>query len=351
MSPAHPSSPPRAVCIGLFAVALLHSACRPGVPERYLAIDGREGDYALSEVTIPELDDPVRMRGALGDGVVGGYLDLDSAGNFSFKGGGPIHVEYAIEDGVGVPFEQDGVILWSYYRALSSARDELDIAGVDVPDLFPVPFAYQPSVAGATLSSNAAYVLGGVHRFVVLPDGLQDGLPLAANPGVIRHELGHAVFQVIVSGGPREIPPFDDPAVSGLNEGFADMVAGFTLDDPRFLHASIDVGNSRDLAGEHDFDAAIAPNVEDPYARGIVFASYGWHLRELTDPDTALSFAAEALRVWADEERYLDGSAGVDAYAVVLTDVVLAERPGLASELCAAFDDTFDNLGPPASCP
>lgn len=317
-------------------------------------IDGREGAYGLVEAPIPELTDARRMTGALGDGRVGGWLDGDLQGStvsdLRYAGGGALALEYGVQDGVGVPYHPDGLELWTYYHTLSRARAELDALGVDTDPVFPVPFAYQPSVAGAVLSSNAAYVAGGVHLFVLLPGGSGVDVPFNANPGIIRHEFGHALFASIVAGDVQEpFEPITRPDVSALNEGFADMVATLLLDDPDFIALSLDLGGARDVTGDHILGDATAPE-DDPYSRGTVYASFAWDLRELTDPDFALIAAIDALGAWADDQAWDQGLDGVDGWPARLANAALAERPALTGDLCAAFDRRFAERAPPASC-
>lgn len=330
------------------------AGCAPEVPDRYLAIDGRAASYALEEVEIPELDDPYRMRGSLGDGAVGGYL----SGNLfqqridGYAGGSPIRLEYVVDDGVGVPLEQDGVILWSYYHSLSAFRQELEAAGVETDGVFPVPFAYQPSLGGILLTSNAAYVADTVHLFVLLPDGGGDGIPLAANPGVIRHEFGHALFQYTIGGGVGiSTPAIALPEVSSLNEGFADMVAALALDDPDFITPSIDLDGTRDLTGPHTLAGTDDP-AENPYSRGTVYASFTWDVRlALDDPGETLRLTVRALEDWAADAPWDDGQAGVDRFPAVLANRVIGQRPALAGDVCAAFATRFPGLPDPAACP
>lgn len=333
------------------ALILLWLGCAPELPERYQVLTGREGDYAIVEAPIPELRDARRMLGDLGDGRVGGYLsgDLSELDSLAFAGGGRLAVEYHVQDGVGVPLHPDGLELFSYYHALSAVRAELDALGIDTGAVFPVPFAYQPSVGGAVLSSNAAYVAAGVHMFVLLPGGFD--VPLTANPGVVRHELGHALFSAIVAGDVfAPSPQLRAPEVAALNEGFADMLGTLSLDDPDFITLSWDLGGTRDVRGDATL-ASAAPVELDPYSRGTVYASFAWDLRELTDPDFALTAAIDALASWAEARSWERGQAGVDAFAARLAERAIAERPGIASALCAAHERRFDGLPRPDACP
>lgn len=329
-------------------------ACTPAAPERFVVVDGEAGDYQLTEATIPELEDPYRMSGALGDGSVGGYLDIVD-GAVSYRGGGTLAVDYAVRDGVGVPLDADGLALWSFYHTLSAARSELEAQGYDTSELFPIDFAFQPSAAGtALITSNAAYVAGGGHLFTLLADPPNATLPLAANPVVIRHELGHALFQQIVVG---DLETFDQSAsgdlrMSALNEGFADMVASLLLDDPDILGASLpDAAGARLLTAPHSTAVAL-PLDEDFYSRGTVYASFTWDLRQGDDRATLLNDVFATLRdfgerrLWEQDDRV----STVDRFSALLLERVLTRRGDEADALCAVFEQRFPGAPEPASC-
>lgn len=318
--------------------------------DRFLVVSGRDGDYALAEVEIPELTDPARMHGSLGDGSVGGYVNVsvdagqDDLEGAAYRGGGPITVRFSESDGVGIPRTDDGLVLWSYYHTLSALRSELSALGIDVEPIFPVDFAYQPHVGGPLFTvTNAAYAGSGIHLFALLADTRRSPLPLAANPGVIRHEFGHAIFQLLTAGSVHEVAPaYDSTKMRALNEGFADMVATLTLDDPGFLSLSLPIPE-RNVDGE----ASIATSVrvdDDPYSRGTVYASLAWDLRELTDPDTAMLLSIEALRIFVDGQPWQDDDVTlqeIDRWAETLVEVASQHDPALLAPMCADYERRF----------
>ena len=122
------------------ALPLLLMACTPDAPETLLAVTGRAGEYELQQVQIPELDDPYRMKGSLGNGSVGGYLDQLDDTTLQYRGGGSLAVDFLVQDGVGVPLDADGIALWSYYYTLSQTRLALDVLGHDTSEIFPIDF-------------------------------------------------------------------------------------------------------------------------------------------------------------------------------------------------------------------
>ncbi len=318
------------------------------VPDRLLAVDGYGGDYALTEVSIPELTDPRRMQGSLGNGEVGGVL-LDEGGRVVYRGGGPLVIDYVVQDDVGVPLDGDAILLWSYYRSLASARQQLDEVGISTDRVFPVDFVFQPQVEGFSLvATNAAYVAGGGHRFLLLADTVQAPLPLAANPLVIRHELGHAVFQDVVAGGVFVYDQviFTDARVAALQEGFADAVATLLLDDPDVLGQSLpSLAAARDVTGDATL-AEAAPVDEDPYSRGTVHASFVWDLRELSTRELALRATVDGLVAWAERQGFRDDDDPVlvDRYARLVLEAALAEDPSLEAPLCEAFVRRFGSF-------
>lgn len=331
-------------------IALWMAACMPDPSDLFLVVDGREGVYEVVATEIPELADPATMRGALGDGSVGGFVDIEGLG---YYGGGAIDVRYSVQDGVAVPHTDDGLVLWSYYHTLSTFRDELAARDIDVEPIFPVPFAYQPTVYGAVFTAmNAAYVSSGVHMFVLLADSTRSDLPLAANPGVIRHEFGHAMFQLIVAGSVGAAPPTDSRA---LNEGFADALATLSLDDPHFLEASLPIDAWISVSGERrvDEDAntrTADPVGENPYSRGTVYASLAWDFRELTNPDIALDVVVASLEEWAAVGDWAGTEEAMDKWARIFTTNAVEARPAATEGLCAKFVERFPDALLPAGC-
>lgn len=341
-------------------LALLALACTPAErPARLLVMAQEDGEYGLVARAVPELTDPHRMVGSLGQGFRGGAFQIDLFAEevaMTYREGGPIEVGYGVEDGLGVPIDEDGLVLWSYYNTLSEVSAELGEHGHDVSPIFPIDFAFQPvSVQfDFTGGENAAYAGSGLHLFILLPDVLRGVVPLGANPGVIRHEFGHAFFHLLTVGDPYEAAPYDDveagfTAVRALNEGFADMVATLTLDDPAFIELSLPTMTSRDVTGDWQATADLYPEGAasfDPYALGTVYASLAWDLREATgDPWLTLGAAIDALGAWAAEEAWAD----TDRWAELLVE--RAADLGAESELCAAFTQRFPTRTPPEQCP
>lgn len=341
----------------------LFACASTDMPERLLVVDRVDDGYSAVPRALPELTDARHMEGELGRGFRGGFFRiglLSSDLSITYVEGGDIDVHYVIDaDGVGVPLDEDGLVLWTYYHTMSSVRAELTDKGYDVSPIFPINFAYQPvfAVQDFTSGENAAYVGGGVHMFMLLPDMLDSVIPLAANPGVIRHEFGHSFFQLLTVGDVRAAAPYDavdapegSSRARALNEGFADMMATLTLDDPAFMEMSLPDMEGRDVRG----DAVASPGLYDssdslsfdPYALGTVYASFAWDLRELHTPDEALGWAIEGVEGWADEANWPD----TDRWAEIALESSVRDRPSTADEACAAYATRFPDNETPQVC-
>lgn len=292
-------------------------ACAPDLSGQPVWVISRadDGSYGLSARDLPELTDPSKLIGDRGHGWRGGTLTLDG-----YHHGGALHIDAIESDGALLPLDEDGLVLWSFYADLVDATDALEARGYDVSPIVPVDIAFAPaSFMDFSAVENAAYVLGQ-RAFVIFPDALS-GLPLAANAGVVRHEFGHAWFELLTTGRSGEVVTWSTGVsttgtlrIRALNEGFADTVASLTLDDPRFIEASLDMPEravtndviSTDLyptAADSDLLGALT---YDPYALGTVYAGFAWDVRVATDPDTALDLAQSAAAAWGAEAAWED---------------------------------------------
>ena len=311
--------------------------CAPPVPDLPVTVLDRQADgtYALVARDVPELADPVHVTGEIATGFRGGaFLANFEEIALDYHEGARLRVPWFEHDGALVAADADGLVSWSFYAHLADIRRELVDRGWDVDPIFPVRFAWQPITPQDFLGTeNAAYVLGS-RTFVLFPDGL-DGVPLAANAGVVRHEFGHAWFELLttgVSGRPSPVPAGDLNAVRALNEGFADMVAALSLDEPRFIDPSLPLPD-RDLSVDRVAIAAIYPDPDDPllfgydpYGLGSVYASFVWTVREETDERWAtLDLVASAIELWGLQSR--QGASWSDPDRFVQNLIDLADGP------------------------
>ncbi len=284
-------------------------------------------------------------------GWAGGTLKIDG-----YRHGGRLRIDAAeAPDGSLVALDEDGLVLWSFAAHLGDAVQQLDDRGYDVSPIFPVNVAFSPaSFMDFAAVENAAYVLGQ-RTFILFPDAL-DNVPLAANAGVVRHEFGHAWFELLASGeSGGEIPWLSASAdgalaIRSLNEGFADTVAGLLLDDPRFIDPSL-VLPERDLT-QDSISTGLYPNAGDdplasltydPYRLGSVYAAFAWDVREATDPDAALALAVGAAQAWGDDAVWEDS----DRYVLHFIDLADGDARDAA---CASAAIRFPHLDSP-DCP
>lgn len=307
------------------SLLLALAGCTPDLSGRPLWVIARDddGSYGLAPRELPELADPARLIGDRAVGWRGGTLTLDG-----YRQGGALRIDATEADGALVALDTDGLVLWSFYAHFVDATDDLAARGFDVSPILPVDVAFQPaSFLDFSAVENAAYVLGQ-RTFIVFPDAL-DSVPLAANAGVVRHEFGHAWFELLSTGeSGGEVAWATEASTEGalkirsLNEGFADTVASLTLDDPAFIEASLDmpdrnVSNDVTATGrypEPEDTSILAALTYDPYALGSVYAGLAWDVREATDPEVALDLAVAAVTAWGAEGNWDDTDRYVTLY-------------------------------------
>ncbi len=337
-------------------VAVVLTACAPAWDGPVVVLQRDEaGDYALGPRDLDDFD-AVRVSGALGTAWRGGQLQTDG-----YSAGGRVRVRGLSTPDGWVAADEDGLVLWSFYHALSDGEVALtELGGADLDPLWPVDIAWNPvSIYDFAAAENAAFA-NGMHLFLLMPDRL-DGVPLAANAGVVRHELAHAWFEILTtgtSGGPdplRAEPVWVIQSARALNEGFADAVAALSLDDPRFLAPSLDlpsrvVGRAAAVARPEDYPSPDDdPLLDlllgyDPYVLGTVYASFAWDLAALTgDRAGTLVQLADALAAWGEEAAWGDP----DRWVVLTLERV---PDAVRSDACAAAALRFPHLEDPPPC-
>ena len=245
-----------------------------------------DGVHEVAPVQTPALTDTVRMDGELGGASLGGMLVQNDDG-LRWRQGGDIVLDYVVDDGVFVPVDDQGLVMLSFYHHLAGVRDDLAQRGWQqaMDDIFPVTtISWTPAqLVGETAPiENAAYLSGGINAFILYEDA-NNSVPLGAHAGVVRHEFGHAWFQVIMQ-------PVVDQAANGeplvqdlrtVNEGFADMVAILSLNDSMAI--PFETRNPRLAHTTDGFRGS-----DDPYSLGVVFAGFAWDARVLSG-DAALT--------------------------------------------------------------
>ncbi len=328
-------------------------ACMQEEPEEFLAwVEGEQG-YAIQARPIQDLEDSLHMKGSLGQITYGGHVPLTGD---RYTGGQTITVYYDLHDGVAVPVDVDGLLLYSFYANLGDAKRWVEARDQSLDEVFPLPLAWNPGVSPLiefSAADNAAYAVGN-NFFVLLPDGRHRDVPLLANRGGIAHELGHAVFHLLTAGGPFAPMLVEDPTSnagrwqSSLHEAFADVQAALLTDDPAFISASLDMP-ARDLSLEHVMSEAILPDngsqfLYDPYPAGTVFASLLWELRVQTDDaDGTYRLLLNTARAWRPET--VDGASWMEA---LLGQADPDQREILCEVAIQRLGDFWESSG---SCP
>jgi hypothetical protein len=343
------------------------SGCTPGPADSYLAWQRKSDGYRVLPRDVGTLFDLSHLEGDVSSITAGGQFEQLDDGTLGYTGGRPLDIGWGLDGRTAVPLDQDGLILWSFYGHLEDVAFELATWGIDPDDVFPVPAAFTPVIPDLFLElqpeENAAYVTGG-HYFILLEDLLSKDVPLAANAGVVRHELGHALFHLLTTGSVFRNPPFGGKDTSvraltyaSLHEGFADSFASLSLDDPRFLEASRALSGRRvdgsavvsDVTLPEEFLAGSshgALSIYDPYPLGTVYASVVWDLREaLNDPHAAFDVIRNGTSAWVYQGDLGDGCGLLEAW-VHATRIAEAK-----SALCHAVGWRFDGFCSVSECP
>lgn len=324
----------------------LSAACEPPPIDtltRFVRVDDA---IEIGETPIPDGLDPWRMEGPMGSALRGGRLGVED-----YRPGAEVRVSFAVDGDVGVPLDEDGLVLWSFYAHLHEAHHDFLDRGLPVEPLAPFDaFAWTPaSVMDFQAAENAAYA-PAAHIFILFPD-MVSSVPLAANDGVVRHEYGHSLFQILTVGELRSLGPMltlpaaDALGTRAVNEGFADMVATLSLDDPAFIERSLDMP-SRDVRGDavatddryppDNLDAQpLGALGYDPYALGTVLASLAWDIRLiLDDPALTLEHAVAAAQRWGADDHWGDA----DAFAALLVEEAARDvNASTRAQLCDAM--------------
>jgi hypothetical protein len=328
-------------------------ACAPEKPEEFLAwVEGEEG-YSITARSIPELEDALHMKGSLGQVTYGGHVPLTGT---RYTGGQTLIVPYDLQNGVAIPADVDGLMLYSFYGNLGDARRWVEAHNQSLDAIFPLAMAWNPAVSPLiefSAADNAAYAVGN-NFFVLLPDGQHRKVPLLANRGVIAHELGHAVFHLLTAGDPFAPMLVEDPSStagrwqSSLHEAFADVQAALLTEDPAFISASLDMP-SRDLSRESVMTEAILPDngsplLYDPYPAGTVFASLLWELRVQTDdPDETYALLLRTAAAW--RPKTVNGASWMET---LLAQADADQREILCEVAMVRLGEFWDSSG---SCP
>ena len=325
---------------------LLLAACHPPPDaSEMLVYDyvGLDGEHALQPVPLGAVTDPVRMETDIGPATRGARFTR----GFDIVPGGPVHVEHTVVDDVFVPLDEQGLVLASFFHHIDEARQDLESRGhaAAADSLLPVDAVmWSPVFVGELgAAENAAFIDIETFAGFILYNDANNNVPLGAHAGVVRHELGHGYLANYLESysGLREweldeLGVLSTVQARGLNEGFADMLAHLTLDDP----GALPLGPERDPREPRTYNDVV---LDQPYSMGVVLAALAWDVRIiLDDPDRTFDHVLVALKEW--ERRLLAGEfqpIPAMCFGAVLIEQVIEAHPELTEELCDAFDARY----------
>jgi hypothetical protein len=247
----------------------------------YAAADEKSTHFQLKEVTFQSLDGLEGLSGKYFEFVSGGALYIkDIAGSQvqsdKFEGGGKPRLRYHVKDGVVIARDYNTLLLLSaYYQFEQVALGLPDVTGFKTQDFFKAmgrfKIMFEPKIQietdgsslDANIKLNAAFV-PGQRQFILFQRSNLEKVPLAANLQVIAHEFGHALFEKTFFENKFERCDEDETssnrffkgrftseyAITGINEGFADVISWGMTGSTDILRSSLDIG---DAADQRDF--------------------------------------------------------------------------------------------------
>jgi len=257
-----------AASLCLNAAACVGEDNLPGPPYAVIAIDRVDDQsgsdsftFGLQRRTLETVTTFSRLESAAFRVRQGGTLTVtetitgDQITNGHFAGGADPDLRYVVDDGAAVPRDDATLFMFSAAYQFEHVLPRLvDASAPDVGAVFmtrgPMDIFFGPQVVLNMANGLAIAETDWTNAFFN-PRGWQFGaqrtsdrerVPLATDPRVIAHELGHAVFQIVFFGGAEATcdasqaetnaadPWFpgrldSEIAVSGLNEGFADWMS------------------------------------------------------------------------------------------------------------------------------
>lgn len=218
-------------------------------------------EYVLQTVALPDLtgfaplSDPIAR---FSDHPNFDEAQLESFDASSFAAPSDYSPRVRDVDGVAVARDLESLLTLSAYYSFKDnfARAQEVYGPLDqlIPDggfQILVEPKFSSELGSQELGTNAAYIAGG-QAFLLVQMSSLESIPLGMNPSVLAHEFGHHVFHITYSvadgvcdpdanaSGP--VPPgrFSSAfAISGFNEGFADIAAFVLQQETRVLSDSI----------------------------------------------------------------------------------------------------------------
>jgi len=305
------------------ALTLALSGCAPALDgaERVLVYDYEDGALVPVErpLRIP-VEDMIAGRSTQTEILIGGEVVVQNAG-IRMQGGRVPDLPAYIEDGVLIPGDGDALSFFSFLVHLQTAAEWFIDRGMAEQRLFEgLGSRYEGFLPTATewrdLADNAGY-FPPTHDFLLGPSEIVPGAPVMASPGVVGHELGHAVQ---VRTGDAESLRWaclgvDSRAscrtIDGMDEGLSDLWAVGIWGDPDFVGRNFgDLVTGRDLRDLKAMEAWLfdltdssrdADDMDvsdwDPHLPGAIWASWWWAVAEqIGDLDRVIELSWDLTR-------------------------------------------------------
>ncbi|MGE0548366.1 MAG: hypothetical protein AB7O24_02255 [Kofleriaceae bacterium] len=219
----------------------------PGPPFQVFVVDlvsvdpvTGAGQFELAPRELTTVSDLDRLDGPYLRMLRGGEL-VEQAGQVTLRGGRDPGLRYSVEGGVVVPLDYPSLVMVSAYYQFERLFEQLpNVTGLTIDELIAggdkLTVYFEP--AGDEIGvSNAFYA--GQRRWVLSRRSDTERVPLAIDPRVLAHELGHVLFERgFFDGAPvacDRAAAHSDPlfpgrleleyGVIGFDEGIADFVS------------------------------------------------------------------------------------------------------------------------------
>lgn len=236
--------------------------------------DQGRAKFSLEERTFRYLDDL--------DGLNGSFINLRRGGELlikevngsiveadKFTGSKSPDLRYTVKNGAVVPRDYSTLAMLSGYYQFEEVLAGLEERTGETPEAVLAGFPdgkltvfFEPEIkletdeAGASVSIklNAAYV-PKEKQFILFQRSPVEDVPLSMNLQVISHEFGHGLFEHSFFNGGQDPESrwSKEYTLSGINEGWADLVSFQYTQTSDVLRGSIDI---EDIADERNFLAS-----------------------------------------------------------------------------------------------
>ncbi len=237
--------------------------------------------FALNRQTLRGVENLQKLETAFLRVVRGGVLRVDEISNadvvepIEFRDGQSADLRYYTDDGVVVARDYSGVIMLSALYSAQETALSLDAIGVARDDFFSrgrFEVLFEPEFRASAGEVEVvvrpklnAFFLPGANQFGLAQRSFIETVPIGANPVVLAHEFGHALFEFLFYDGlapsscdanPEQGRLFGEYAIAGFNEGYGDFVAfsRFGITNPLFAFSDrIDISD-RGFSSEYVYD-------------------------------------------------------------------------------------------------